>query len=1167
MQFKSTLQKIRQVLKTTAIAAVALTLFTGLATAQTYTNGTLSTGATTLSGVAAPSGKTWSECQNPTGNTNIANTLSGAGAQISAGNSVADDFIVPAGPSWNLTKFSAYAYSTGYAGSTSPFNDIRVRIHNGNPLLGPTTIVFGDLTTNVFASSSNTNMFRIFNTVVAPASTPGTTRIIWKIEANINVTLAPGTYWVEYSVGTAQSSNFLPLSSPIGVRAAPGSNAIQYTGSWAALMDDGQGPAAPDPVATELPFSIDYTTGACAGTPNVGNTISSAASVCPATPFTLSLQNATAGSGVTYQWQSAATLAGPYTNIATATNSTYTVANLPATTYYQAIVTCSGNSDTSTPVMVALNPPSACYCIPPASNCNLDDVILNVKLGALNNTSTCSPVGGYTNYTINPAIVVPEVSIGASNSMTVTVGPGGTERVGVWIDYNRNGAFESSEFTALGSGNNVAITGSINVPAGIDTGVTRMRVRVRFSTALTGTDACTAYSFGETEDYTVNLQPCKPIVITTQPVNATTSCGGTTSFTVAATGSLPSFYWEYRASASSPWQNVPNAAPFSGVNTNTLGVTLAPYSLNGYQFRAVFQGACTAVDFSQIATLTVNQMMAAVTKTPAGAICLGGIQKLSITNIQPATVKTFTSAANLGLVIPDDASTVGVNNTIAVSGIPAGVLISSIKVKMNVTHSWAGDIVATVKAANDSIINLAYAMNGTGGAGATTSFQPTFSSTAGAVYLDGGSGNYSGTFAPDGYNTVTGDPTVPTGPNGYLPTSTTTTRNTFTNLYNPAANSSTLNGNWTLAMYDYYDDYTTSNIFNNWSIEITYTGGFANGVWTSPAPNSLFTDAAATVPYDGVTPVNTVYAKPTASGVTTYSVVVNNGVCTTPSANIDVTANKGFATGATSATTNQATCVNGNASFTATVPVGSVGAQHQWKVSTDNGATYTNVANGGIYSGATTATLSLTGVTAANNNYRFKDSIYVTTCASNVVSNAATLTVNANPVIVISASPSPELLPNTTTTLTAAVSPNPGATYMWYKDGVLVDGATGSSLVVGVDDLGTYTVNVVDTKTCGGTSNSITVSSKQSDVLFIYPSPNTGIFQVRYYSAPGNNPLPRVLNVFDSKGSRVFSQTYTVGAPYMQMNVNLSAYSKGIYSVEVSDRNGNRLKTGRVIVQ
>ncbi|MEY4893020.1 MAG: hypothetical protein RIQ34_1632, partial [Bacteroidota bacterium] len=54
---------------------------------------------------------------------------------------------------------------------------------------------------------------------------------------------------------------------------------------------------------------------ACSGTPVPGNTVSSVASACPGTGFTLSLQNALLFSGLTYQWQSASAAAGPWSNI------------------------------------------------------------------------------------------------------------------------------------------------------------------------------------------------------------------------------------------------------------------------------------------------------------------------------------------------------------------------------------------------------------------------------------------------------------------------------------------------------------------------------------------------------------------------------------------------------------------------------------------------------------------------------------------------------------------------------------------------------------------------------------------------------------------------------------------------------------------------------------
>src|SRR5690606_27710043 len=104
MQMKFTLSTLRKAFKKTVSLSVLLTLMSGMAAAQTYTNGHLSTGDTTKSGAAAPAGKTRSKCQNPTGKTSIANTNAGFGAPTADGNTLADDLTVPAGPAWNLTK-------------------------------------------------------------------------------------------------------------------------------------------------------------------------------------------------------------------------------------------------------------------------------------------------------------------------------------------------------------------------------------------------------------------------------------------------------------------------------------------------------------------------------------------------------------------------------------------------------------------------------------------------------------------------------------------------------------------------------------------------------------------------------------------------------------------------------------------------------------------------------------------------------------------------------------------------------------------------------------------------------------------------------------------------------------------------------------------------------
>ncbi len=241
---------------------------------QIYTNGPLSTGTTSSSGVAAPAGFSWSEVQSDTGNTTESNTLAGAsGIFTTAGtNSVrnADDFIVPVGAIWNVTSVDIFVYQTGFVGAVPPVDQMRLQIFNGDPQSGG-TLVAGDMTTNVIniAGSSDALMYRLFNTTTpAPGTVAGTTRKIWQVRANITASLPAGTYWIVYQLHSTNDGNsFFPPRTIPGVRALPGWNAKQNVIAstaagavlgWAPLIDVGNPATAPD-FPLDLPFNINGT--------------------------------------------------------------------------------------------------------------------------------------------------------------------------------------------------------------------------------------------------------------------------------------------------------------------------------------------------------------------------------------------------------------------------------------------------------------------------------------------------------------------------------------------------------------------------------------------------------------------------------------------------------------------------------------------------------------------------------------------------------------------------------------------------------------------------------------------------------------------------------------------------------------------------------------------
>ena len=1098
--------------------------------AQTYVNGNAGTSATNNNGVAAPAGTIWHELQNEAGNTTESNGSLGVVHVFLGVNNftLADDFTVPAGQTWTVSKLRIYAIDQVTNTTTSPYSNIRVRIYSGVPGAGG-TVVFGDMTTNRFNSTGYANLRAIFNSRVPTPGVPNPNLPVFYIDANINTALTAGTYWVEWQVVNT-AATFSLTSQTVGIRALPGFNARQSNaGTWAALVDGGS-PATAADVAIDLPFSLTYATGPCSGTPTPGNTISSAMAVCGGIPFNLTLQNLTLGTGITYQWQSSASATGPWIDITGATNDNLNTSLSTATTFYRAVVTCVGNSGNSTPVQVTLNPQSACYCAAGATS-TLFEKISRVQYANINRASTAT--AGYENFITDTATVQRQNPV----PITVTISnPDPADRVMVWIDLNQNGTFTDAGELLYTSPTGVGPhIGNIVVPATATLGYTRMRVRMYDTSLGPNATPCGNSSYGQVEDYTVNITPCVPVTVSAQPVNATIQCGSNATFSLAATGTGLTYQWQKRNSATSPWENLTNGGIYGGATTNALVITAAPVSTSGYQYRVIYAGGCSGTDFSNIVTLVVNPLVALVTPT-SGNLCIGGNgQQITITNVAASTTVVFNSAA--AVPIPDDFPA-GVLIPITVSGIPAGSNISEVKVTLNASHTYVGDLEINLIAPNSGNLNLVGELDGGTGSNSSDNFVNTIISSLGTTPLSGAPAPRTGTFKADalaGY-----------GPAGNE--QNTTTWNALTSIPN---------GVWRLGASDWYAG--DVGIVTSWSISITY-GAPATGVFS---PNAgLFTDAAYTIPYTG-TAVSTVYAKPTVN--TNYSVVVTTPICVSSPTIIPFTVNNSI-TG-TSTTANAATCVGGNARFTASAPLSGNTIQHQWKVSTDAGATFTNVANGGVYSGATTATLNITGATATMNGYRFKDSLYVTVCNSSVNTNAATLRVNPLPVLVLSANPLTAIYPGQTTTLTVASSTTvPDNGYTWFRDGVLVPRATANTLMVDVDGLGVYTAAVIDANGCTSTSSSITIRDAPNDILFIYPSPNTGQFQVRYFSGSGNNPLPRVLNVYDNKGTRVFTKTYTINVPYTRLEVDLSNHGKGIYNVELSDANGRRLKTGRVII-
>lgn len=221
--------------------------------------------ATSRSGVAAPSGGRWSEVQaNGAGPQAESNTNAGYSGQLSGAGPnfrLADDFTVTGG-GWNISGIKVYGYQTG---SVSNFISggslfIRSAAPNGTNNLLATATYGGNTTTIQWdASGASGNLYRIFNSnSPPPGTTPGTTRQIREITFNISsLTLAAGTYWIDYQITLASgTTGFFPATTHQDMRGVSGANALQLTtAGWIQAMDTGN-PASAADVAQELPFKV-----------------------------------------------------------------------------------------------------------------------------------------------------------------------------------------------------------------------------------------------------------------------------------------------------------------------------------------------------------------------------------------------------------------------------------------------------------------------------------------------------------------------------------------------------------------------------------------------------------------------------------------------------------------------------------------------------------------------------------------------------------------------------------------------------------------------------------------------------------------------------------------------------------------------------------------------
>ncbi len=147
-------------------------------------------------------------------------------------------------------------------------------------------------------------------------------------------------------------------------------------------------------------------------------------------------------------------------------------------------------------------------CLPTYnSQCTSGDFINSVTFNTISNLNT-----GCTNPSANNYVDYTAISTNVQQNTTYTIdvapGPSWGQHFVVYIDFNNDGDFDDAgEYFDVGYATaGTTISSPITIPNGIPGGPTTMRVLCKYASgAPLASESCGNFSFGECEDYTLNI--------------------------------------------------------------------------------------------------------------------------------------------------------------------------------------------------------------------------------------------------------------------------------------------------------------------------------------------------------------------------------------------------------------------------------------------------------------------------------------------------------------------------------------------------------------------------------------------------------------------------------------------------------------------------------------
>ncbi|WP_411893901.1 M14 family zinc carboxypeptidase [Winogradskyella sp. A2] len=214
----------------------------------------------------------------------------------------------------------------------------------------------------------------------------------------------------------------------------------------------------------------------------------------------------------TYDIRYKETLSSTWTEVTDLASPSYAINGLTPTTDYEVQVRTRCTTATSAySASVNFTTTDLIYCTAIGGSI-ADEYIGGVTVNSIINDTSPSGNGtssGYSDFT--GSNIFDPIQVGSTgNSISVSKYWNNVynEAVSVWIDFNKNGAFEASEkILEDGANQNTPISDTFTVPSGAITGNTTMRVIMKYinGAGTLQTDPCEDFNYGEVEDYSIYL--------------------------------------------------------------------------------------------------------------------------------------------------------------------------------------------------------------------------------------------------------------------------------------------------------------------------------------------------------------------------------------------------------------------------------------------------------------------------------------------------------------------------------------------------------------------------------------------------------------------------------------------------------------------------------------